>query len=94
METAGFETNDMGRLSSADGLQTGAQLSRIAKPFPGRGTGDYDAAGSATSGDFTYDWHPPRRASSRPATASITWPNFWETEVTRTSTRCARRTSG
>jgi hypothetical protein len=77
LETAGFETNDMGRLSSADGPQTGAQLS-YRETVPGSWYRNYFLQ-VRHQRNFTYDGI--RRFGAVQTFASITWPNFWETDV-------------
>ena len=80
METAGFESNDLGRLSSADGLQTSGWLS-YRETIPGAWYRAYHLQ-LAHERRFTYDWI--RRQGSLTADAAIDWPNFWETEVSVT----------
>jgi len=80
METAGFESNDLGRLSSADGLQTSGWLS-YRETVPGAWYRRYQVQ-LTHERRFTYDWI--RRQGSVTADASIDWPNFWETEVSVT----------
>jgi hypothetical protein len=77
LESAGFETNDMGRLSSADGPQTGAQLS-YRETVPGAWYRNYFLQ-VRHQRNFTYDGI--RRAGVVQSFGSITWPNFWETDV-------------
>jgi hypothetical protein len=77
METAGFETNDTGRLTSADGPQTGAQLS-YRETVPGSWYRNYFVQ-VRHQRNFTYDGI--RRAGIVESFGSITWPNFWETDV-------------
>jgi hypothetical protein len=77
IETAGFESNDLGRLSSADGLQSGGWLS-YRETAPGSWYRNYELR-LTHERRFTYDWI--RRQGSFLAEGSIEWPNFWETEV-------------
>jgi hypothetical protein len=78
IETAGFESNDLGRLSSADGLQSGGWLS-YRETAPGAWYRNYELR-LTHERRFTYDWI--RRQGSLQADASIEWPNFWETGLT------------
>ena len=78
IETAGFESNDLGRLSSADGLQSTGWLS-YRETTPGSWYRNYEMRVTHER-RFTYDWI--RRQGSLQADASIEWPNFWETGVT------------
>jgi hypothetical protein len=80
IETAGFESNDLGRLSSADGLQTSGWLS-YRETTPGAWYRRYDLQ-LTHERRFTYDWI--RRQGSFRADASIDWPNFWETALSVT----------
>jgi hypothetical protein len=78
IETAGFESNDLGRLSSADGLQAGGWLS-YRETTPGAWYRNYEFR-MTHERRFTYDWI--RREGVLQADASVEWPNFWETGVT------------
>jgi len=78
IETAGFESNDLGRLSSADGLQSTGWLS-YRDTVPGSWYRNYELR-LTHERRFTYDWI--RRQGSLQADASIEWPNFWETGLT------------
>ena len=78
IETAGFESNDLGRLSSADGLQSTGWLS-YRETTPGSWYRNYEMRVTHER-RFTYDWI--RRQGSVQADGAIEWPNFWETGVT------------
>jgi hypothetical protein len=86
LETAGFESNDLGRLSSADGLQSGGWVS-YRDTTPGSWYRNYEVRVSHER-RYTYDWI--RRQGSLQAEGSIEWPNFWETQLFVTSTMRAQ----
>jgi len=77
VETAGFETNDLGRTSSVDQLQSGSHLS-YRETVPGAWWRNYEI-----SIGTQYVWNLAGDSERREATAagSVTWPNFWETDV-------------
>lgn len=77
LETAGFEANDMGRLSSADGLQNTGWLS-YRETTPGSWYRSYDMQ-VRHQRSYTYDWI--QRAAWVESSGAIEWPNFWETSV-------------
>lgn len=77
LETAGFESNDMGRLTSADGLQNTAWLS-YRQTTPGRWYRGYRMQ-ALHDRRFTYDWI--RREAVYEIEGDIEWPNYWETAV-------------
>ena len=78
IETAGFETNDLGRTSSVDQVQT-AWRADYRETVPGAWWRNYTLAvgqehrWTLSSGD--------REQHVTGAVAEITWLNFWETEV-------------
>jgi hypothetical protein len=86
LETAGFESNDLGRLSSADGLQSGGWLS-YRDTTPGSWYRNYEVRVTHER-RYTYDW--VRRQGALQAEGSIEWPNFWETQLFVTSTMRAQ----
>ena len=86
LETAGFESNDLGRLSSADGLQSGGWVS-YRDTTPGSWYRNYEVRVTHER-RYTYDWI--RRQGSLQAEGSIEWPNFWETQLFVTSTMRAQ----
>lgn len=77
METAGFEANDMGRLTSADGLQSTGWVS-YRQTTPGSWYRRYDAT-VLHEQRFTYDWI--RRQGLVEVNAEVEWLNYWQTEV-------------
>jgi hypothetical protein len=77
METAGFESNDMGRLSSADGLQNTAWLS-YRETTPGAWYRGYRME-LLHDRRFTYDWI--RREALYEFSGDIEWPNYWESAI-------------
>ena len=86
LETAGFESNDLGRLSSADGLQSGGWVS-YRDTTPGAWYRNYEVRVTHER-RYTYDWI--RRQGSLQAEGTIEWPNFWETQLFVTSTMRAQ----
>ena len=83
-ETPEFETNDIGRLTTGDGAQVNAEI-EYQETTPGRWYRQYTLTlGQGQEWSFGGDL----QASSITGEASITWPNFWETEfVTRLEPR-------
>ncbi len=79
-ETPELETNDLGRLSSSDGVQVSGEI-KFQETRPGRWFREY----SFTLGQ-TQEWNygGDRQTSQIVSNASITWPNFWDTELTAT----------
>jgi hypothetical protein len=77
IESAGFESNDLGRLSSADGVENGAQIS-YRETTPGGWYRNYQLQ-LRHQRNFTYEGI--RRHASWQSFGSITWANFWQTEV-------------
>ena len=77
IESAGFESNDLGRLSSADGMEHGAEVS-YRETVPGRWYRNYQLQ-LRHERRFTYEGI--RRQGSWQSFGSITWPNFWQTEL-------------
>jgi hypothetical protein len=86
IESAGFESNDLGRLSSADGVESGAQIS-YRETVPGRWYRNY-LLQLRHQRNLTYDGI--RRAGSWQSFGSITWPNFWQTELSVNQTMRAQ----
>ena len=86
IETAGFESNDLGRLSSADGLQSGAWLS-YRDTVPRAWYRNYELR-LTHERRFTYDWI--RRQALVQAQGDVEWPNFWETDLVVTRTMRAQ----
>jgi len=77
LETAGFESNDLGRLTSADGLQSGAWVA-YRETVPGAWYRNYQVK-LTHDRRFTYDWI--RRQGFLQAEGSLELPNFWKTTV-------------
>ena len=77
LETSGFESNDLGRLSSADGLQTGSWVA-YRETSPGRWYRNYQVKFTHDR-RFTYDWI--RRQGFLQGEGSLELPNFWKTTV-------------
>ena len=80
MESPEFETNDIGRLRAADGILVSTNLT-YRETQPGRILRNYSIS-VATGSEWTYGWDRQlgRPSSLRPA-ASVTWHNFWRTNV-------------
>jgi hypothetical protein len=77
VETAGFETNDLGRTTSVDQFQSGSRLS-YRETVPGAWWRNYEVAvGSEQLWSLAGDREQLMTAGS----AAITWPNFWETSA-------------
>lgn len=77
VETAGFETNDLGRTSSVDQLQGESQLS-YRETVPGPWWRSYEVA---VGSQHLWSLAGDREQLQGTASGSITWPNFWETDV-------------
>ena len=77
IETAGFETNDLGRTSSVDQVQGSSRL-EYRETVPGPWWRDYDLA---VGTEHLWNLAGDREELLGAASASITWPNFWETDV-------------
>jgi hypothetical protein len=80
METPGYEPNDLGRLSSADGRTVGGRL-EYRETVPGRWLRAYSFSASTEqewnySGDHQVGFLQPQ--------VQLTWRNFWKTNVTGT----------
>jgi hypothetical protein len=82
VETAGFETNDVGRTSSVDQLQSAWRL-EYRETVPGRWWRNYSlAVGQEQLWSLAWD----RETSLVGASAFVRWANFWETEAEVTYT--------
>jgi hypothetical protein len=77
LETAGFESNDLGRLSSADGLQSIAWVA-YRETVPGSWYRNYHIK-LTHDRRYTYDWI--RRQGFLQAEGTLELPNFWTTTV-------------
>jgi Domain of unknown function (DUF5916) len=78
-----FETNDIGRLSLVDGIIGEAEI-EYQETVPGRWWRQYSFALSAR-----HDWNyggELQRSEFEPS-VNITWPNFWQTELSGTINR-------
>ena len=77
IESPEFETNDLGRTSSADGITAKAQL-EYRETVPGRSWRNY-AISIGTANEWNYD--RDRQNGALISGIDVTWPNFWETRV-------------
>jgi hypothetical protein len=77
VETAGFETNDLGRTSSVDQLQAGSRLS-YRETVPGAWWRSYEMS---VGTQHLWSLAGDREQLEATAGGSISWPNFWETDV-------------
>ena len=79
-ETPEFETNDIGRLTSSDGRQVATEI-EYQETTPGPWYREYSfTVGQSNAWNFGGDSQTSRLFGS----ASLTWPNFWESELTTT----------
>jgi uncharacterized protein DUF5916 len=78
-----FETNDIGRLSVVDGLIGEAEI-EYQETVPGRWWRQYSFTLSARN-DWNYGGELQR--SEFEPSVNITWPNFWQTELSGTINR-------
>jgi hypothetical protein len=77
-ETPGFESNDIGRLTTGDGRMYGAEV-EYRETTPGRWFREYSLG--LTHGR-EWNFGGDLQSSAASAEASITWPNFWSTDWT------------
>lgn len=77
MESPEFETNDIGRLSSADGRQVTGQL-EYRDTEPGAWWRSYSAILSQSN---EWNFGGDRQRGSVAGEFDVTWPNFWETTL-------------
>ena len=77
IETAGFETNDLGRTSSVDQVQGSSRLA-YRETVPGAWWRDYEFA---VGSEHLWSLSGVREQLLGAASASVTWPNFWETDA-------------
>lgn len=75
-ETPGFETNDIGRLTTADGRQLNAQI-EYRETRPGRWYREYAVV---LSQGQEWNFGGDRQNADVGIEGRITWPNFWQTE--------------
>ena len=76
-ETPGFETNDLGRLTSSDGITSNLEI-EYRETVPGRWYRDYTFT---LRPDAEWNTVGDRQSASVGGDARFTWLNFWETEV-------------
>ena len=76
IESPEFETNDIGRLSSADAMQARGEL-QYRETIPGRWWRAYSLS---LSPRFQWNYGGDRQSARLEAETQVTWPNFWETE--------------
>jgi hypothetical protein len=77
IETAGFETNDLGRTSSVDQVQGSSRL-EYRETVPGAWWREYEFA---VGSEHLWSLSGVREQLLGAASASITWLNFWETDA-------------
>lgn len=77
VETPEFETNDLGRLNIGDGVVGRGEI-EYRETTPGRWYREY-AIQLETQNEWNFGGDRQRGALS--PSVSITWPNFWETEI-------------
>ena len=77
-ETPGFETNDLGRLTSGDGIEVNSNI-EYQETTPAEWYREY----SVTVG-YNREWNYGRdvQAAQLFTRSEFTWPNFWDTEFT------------
>ncbi len=77
IETPEFETNDLGRFTSGDGITGNAEI-KYRETVPGRWYRNYSVS-LGTRNEWTFGGvQQERSAASR---LDLTWPNFWFAEV-------------
>jgi hypothetical protein len=81
-ESPGFETNDMGRLTTADGPVLGGEL-EYRETVPGSWYRDYSLV---VRHERRWNYDGDRREGLVSSSAFLRWPNFWETEAAVTYT--------
>jgi hypothetical protein len=77
-ETPGFETNDIGRLTTSDGRLYNAEI-EYRETVPGRWFREYSVN---VTREQEWNFDGDLQASFIGSEASITWPNFWSTDWT------------
>ena len=78
IESPEFETNDIGRLSSGDGINGDARL-EFRETVPGDWLRNYSIW---VNNENEWNYGQDRQNGSINTGFDITWPNFWETEAT------------
>ena len=76
-QSPGFETNDVGRIASVDGISGEAEL-EYRETVPGRWWRQY-AVGVASVQEWNYGGD--LQEAELESEAGLIWPNFWETDV-------------
>jgi hypothetical protein len=77
IESPEFETNDIGRLTAADGVQVNGEV-EYQETVPGRWWREY----SVTAGlGNEWNWGGARQTKRGGASFDVTWPNFWESTI-------------
>jgi hypothetical protein len=76
IETPEFETNDIGRLTSSDGIQVFGSLG-YQETTPGRWLREYRFNGSQTQ---EWNYGGDEQVSSLVGSARLTWLNYWDTD--------------
>ncbi|OGU30021.1 MAG: hypothetical protein A3K13_12000, partial [Gemmatimonadetes bacterium RIFCSPLOWO2_12_FULL_68_9] len=75
-ETPEFETNDIGRLTTGDGMQVNGEL-EYRQTVPTRWYRDYSLK---VSQGQAWNYGGDRQTANLGSEISVTWPNFWQTE--------------
>ena len=78
--TPEFETNDVGRLSAADGMQFNGEI-EYQETTPGAWYREYSVSVRQQQG---WNYEGNRQRASVRSQVQFTWPNFWETSVAHT----------
>jgi hypothetical protein len=76
-ETPGFETNDLGRASSVDRIQSGWRVD-FRETVPTRWARNYLVA---VGQEYRWNFAGDRQQLLLGAAGSVTWPNFWESDA-------------
>jgi len=77
LESPEFESNDVGRLTTGDGLQFDGEI-EYQETTPGRWWRQY----AVTFGlNNEWNWGGVRQTKNAEAAFAVTWPNFWETTL-------------
>jgi len=76
IETPEFETNDIGRLTSSDGVQVFGSIG-YQETTPGRWLRDYEIDVAETE---EWNYGGDEQVSSLSGSARLTWLNYWETD--------------
>jgi hypothetical protein len=76
-ETPGFETNDIGRLTSGDGIHFNG-VTGYQQTTPGRWLREYRIEAGQ---ELEWNYGGARQVSRTYSNVNVTWPNFWEAEL-------------